>query len=468
MMRYRIRTKLILSYLLIVLATLSVSGVLFYALVKGTVTQQALDHLQEEGQAFLNIVDDNLLKAQPGSIAEKRLARVRLTLASRATNVSFLIVNQSTQRVMLTNMESMQSGEKFPVDLGKLTSKKGGREEFTRTYKGEDFLVYSADLPNAPGNVLIMLAPFQIIGDVMGDLLKTLLQGFLITSVLVLLLGLLLSRSLTRPVQVLDLQMRRLAKRDFSPPPVVKTGDELEEVSRTFAMMVEELKRHDHGQRRFLQNASHELKTPLMAIQGYAEGIKDGIFKGEEAERGLEVIAAESMRLKRVVDELIYLSKLETLEGVYHPETIPVGEMLAASLERMNSLALQKGVGLKVIGGTERVVYADADKLMQALINLLSNGVRHARTQVEVVVREQGDVLVLLIRDDGEGFANPEHEQARIFERFYKGNKGDTGLGLAITKAIVEKSGGSISAHNRPEGGAEFRLELPIGEGARI
>jgi signal transduction histidine kinase len=253
-------------------------------------------------------------------------------------------------------------------------------------------------------------------------------------------------------------QMRRLAKRDFSPPPVVRTGDELEEVYRTFAAMVAELKGYDQAQRRFLQNASHELKTPLMAIQGYAEGIKDGIFQGEEAVKGLEVISRESTRLKRLVEELIYLSKLETMEDIYHPSEISFAELVEDSLARVNSLALQKGIELRLSGKGDCMVMADRDKMMQAMINLLSNGIRHAKTQVEVVLQQKGGQLFVTIHDDGAGFTGP---QEQIFERFYKGDKGDTGLGLAIVKAIVEKSGGAIRAGNHPQGGAEFRLELP-------
>jgi signal transduction histidine kinase len=234
----------------------------------------------------------------------------------------------------------------------------------------------------------------------------------------------------------------------------------VEEVSRTFAWVVEQLRRSDQAQRRFLQNASHELKTPLMAIQGYAEGIKDGIFAGEEAEKGLEVIAREATRLKKLVDELIYLSKLETRDDVFHPGEHELTAIVQDGLERVGSLAMQKGVQLALIGAGEYPVFVDRDKMLQVLLNLLANGIRHARSRVEVEMSREGEQVCLIVRDDGEGFGEEGSEQ--VFERFYKGDKGETGLGLAIVKAIVEGSQGSVQARNGENGGAEVSVRLPL------
>lgn len=460
--RSSIRQKLILSYLVITLVALSVGGVLFYALVKQAIITEAFNSLEYEAGTFLKTINLNVNNEQQAQLAKKE-SRLRMQFATRTMSIAVVIVNRMTGEVEETNVEGLQVGDTFPVSLSGI-DKEGDTIQAVQQVGKNEYLIHAMALPEPQykGLDAVFLTPLENVGMVTQDLIRTLIKVFLITSIVVMVLGLWLSRSFSKPIRILQEQMSRLAKRDFSPPPVVSTGDELEEVSRTFASMVEELKRYDQGQRRFLQNASHELKTPLMSIQGYAEGIKDGIFVDEEANTGLAVISQEAMRLKKLVDELIYLSKLETLEDIYTPTEQELITLIEDSVARINSVALQKGVTIEVKGQSFYQVHVDRDKMMQALINLLSNGVRHAKSRVEVTLRFVDGHLDVSIHDDGDGFANPTVDQEQIFERFYRGNKGDTGLGLAIVKAIVEKSGGTIRAHNHEQGGAEFILCLPM------
>ncbi|KEO84525.1 sensor histidine kinase [Tumebacillus flagellatus] len=463
--RSSIRQKLILSYLLIAVVALSVGGVLFYALVKQAITDEAFRSLQYEAGTFLNTIDLTTGNDDQSQLA-KKASRLRIQFATRTMSLAVVIVNQKTGRVEATNVEGLQVGDLFPVSLAGIDNDGSDNDTLQSVQQvgNNQYLIHAMNMPQAQykGLDAVFLTPLENVRLVTKDLIQSLLKGFLITSVVVMVLGLWLSRSLAKPIRLLQNQMSRLAKRDFSPPPIVQTGDELEDVSRTFASMVEELKRYDQGQRRFLQNASHELKTPLMAIQGYAEGIKDGIFTGEEANTGLEVISQEAVRLKKLVDELIYLSKLETLEDSFRPVDLEFTSLVEDSVARVNSLALQKGVVIDVLGEGEYRVHADGDKLMQTMINLLSNGVRHARSHVTVTLRQDGGQLIVSVHDDGEGFVNPDQDQQQIFARFYKGDKGDTGLGLAIVKAIVDQSGGTITARNHERGGAELILSLPM------
>ncbi|MBL0386119.1 HAMP domain-containing histidine kinase [Tumebacillus sp. ITR2] len=463
--RSSIRQKLILSYLLIALVALSVGGVLFYALVKQAITDQAFHTLEYEASTFLNTIDLTSGNDDQSQLA-KKASRLRIQFATRTMSLAVVIVNQNTGRVEATNVEGLQVGDNFPVSLSSIDND-GTNDDTLQAVKevgNNQYLIHAMNMPQAQykGLDAVFLTPLENVQLVTTDLIQSLVKGFLITSVVVILLGLWLSRSLSKPIRMLQAQMSRLAKRDFSPPPIVQTGDELEEVSRTFASMVEELKRYDQGQRRFLQNASHELKTPLMAIQGYAEGIKDGIFSGDEAASGLEVISQEAVRLKKLVDELIYLSKLETLEDSFKREEVEFTELVEDSVTRVKTLAMQKGIEIEVRGRGEYLVDVDGDKMMQTMINLLSNGVRHAKSHLVVSLRAEDGHLLLSIRDDGEGFANPDQDQQQIFARFYKGDKGDTGLGLAIVKAIVDQSGGTITARNHERGGAEFIVRLPM------
>ena len=162
--------------------------------------------------------------------------------------------------------------------------------------------------------------------------------------------------------------------------------------------MVQSLRACDEGQKRFLQNASHELKTPLMAIRGYAEGLRDEVFDPEEAHRVLDIIAQESVRLKRIVDDLIYLSKLETLDEVYHFVQFDMAIAIYKTIERIHPLAKEKGIRI-MPDVPEHMVFAlvDRDKIVQALLNHAANAIRHAKRQIYAENIEGGGARFIIL-----------------------------------------------------------------------
>ncbi len=283
-------------------------------------------------------------------------------------------------------------------------------------------------------------------------------QGLAIASLITAVVGVMLAHRLMRPAAVIKKMIERVRNRDFAIVPIIRTGDEWEDFSVAFAEMVNALRAFDDGQKRFLQNASHELKTPLMAIRGYAEGLRDGVFEPNEATHILDIIADESVRIKRLVDQLIYLSKLETLDELYAFERQDLGMVIVRTIERVHPLAKERHINIIPDIPEERVfAVIDRDKMVQALLNLVSNAIRHARRQV-LIRLEAREFLQLIVEDDGEGIELGEEK--RVFERFFHGAKGDTGLGLAIAKAIVEKHRGTIEATNAEGRGARFTINL--------
>jgi signal transduction histidine kinase len=246
----------------------------------------------------------------------------------------------------------------------------------------------------------------------------------------------------------------------------VKARDEVGELADSFIGMAEKLRAGDRKQADFLQNVSHELKTPLMAIQGNAEAIRDGIVREREAEESLDIIVAECQRLKSVVDELIFLSRLDHDQAadVFRCEPACIGDIIGEALSGLRGLAEQRGVAIALTGDMDTEGSFDREKLKRALINIVGNGLRYARSEIEVRAVRSGDEVEILCVDDGKGFA--QGEEKRIFDRFYKGEQGGTGIGLAITKAIVEGHGGSIDAFQK-RGGAAIRMRLPLGKAQR-
>lgn len=454
-MKRSIGKKLVLSYLILILVTLAVSGILFTAFIKQYMVAEAKTSLRAEANRLMELIgtDDG---AEIGPLKKRVLTQIALN----TIDSDFFVVQRNNQEVVYSSSRDIPRNTRSPIGLASVFE--GKDIEGENDVKGKEIVyvalpVYSANKQQVT-RALVLFAELQQIRNVTHEVVMVLLSGFAVTAAVMLVISYFMMRSVTRPLQVLRQAVARLAKRDFTPPEIVKTGDELEELSAAFRQMTLELQQYVEGQRRFLQNASHELKTPLMAIQGYAEGIRDGIFQGADAEKGLDVISSESKRLKKLVDELIYLSKLETLDEMYRPVPVDVQSIVLESAARVESLAQQKGVHIAVEGEAKDRLPLDPDKMIQAFINLLGNGIRHAAGQVTVRLRQTPDRVRVMIEDDGPGFR--EGEKSLIFERFYHGAAGDTGLGLAITRAIIEKSGGTIQAANRAGGGAVFTVDL--------
>jgi signal transduction histidine kinase len=222
--------------------------------------------------------------------------------------------------------------------------------------------------------------------------------------------------------------------------------------------MSEKLETYDKAQKNFLQNASHEFRTPLMSIQSYAEGIKYNVADSNEA---ADIIINESKRLTQLVEDLLYLSRLDSIEENYCFDILDCNELLRSCAERMNMIACKNNIRIDISVSEENInIIADEEKLSRAICNVLSNCIRYARSSIEIRSRVIDDKIVrITISDDGPGFESKE--LPNIFERFYKGSKGDFGLGLAISKNVIEKHNGMITAKNS-EHGAEFNIDIPV------
>jgi signal transduction histidine kinase len=222
--------------------------------------------------------------------------------------------------------------------------------------------------------------------------------------------------------------------------------------------VADDLRNYDISQKNFIQNASHELKTPLMSIQGYAEGIKDEVF--QDKEKALDVIIEESQRLRTLVEEIIYLSKIESSGQPIRLEKKRLNEVIDRSVEKISGIMVGNTIKIEKRYFSDNWLLIDEDKMTRAFINILGNCLRYSESVITIEVSDSPESCKIKIKDDGPGF--DINEEDKIFERFYKGKKGNTGLGLAITKAIIEKHSGRIIAYNCDSKGACFEITLPL------
>ena len=218
-----------------------------------------------------------------------------------------------------------------------------------------------------------------------------------------------------------------------------------------------DIEKEAERQQTFFQNASHELKTPLMAIQGYAEGIQAGVMDTASA---AEVILAESDRMTELVDELLDISKIDMGRQQLALSEMDVRELLYDSIRAVEPTAAAGGIAIVPDFPDEPVmVSCDDTRLRRAVTNILSNGVRYARSQLHLTCRTEKRNVTIRIQDDGDGIA--EADLPHIFDRFYMGKSGKSGIGLALTKEIIHLHKGTIRAYNG-ETGAVFEISIPV------
>ena len=219
-----------------------------------------------------------------------------------------------------------------------------------------------------------------------------------------------------------------------------------------------DIEKEAERQQTFFQNASHELKTPLMAIQGYAEGIQAGVMDTGSA---AEVILAESDRMTGLVDELLDISKIDMGRQPLTLSETDIRELLYDSIRAVEPAAAASGITIAPDFPEEPVmVSCDDTRLRRAVTNILSNGVRYAHSQLRLTCRADKRHVTIRIQDDGDGIA--EEDLPHIFERFYMGKSGKSGIGLALTKEIIHLHKGTIRAYNG-DSGAVFEITLPAG-----
>jgi two-component system phosphate regulon sensor histidine kinase PhoR len=232
---------------------------------------------------------------------------------------------------------------------------------------------------------------------------------------------------------------------------------------------VTDLKRLERVRQDFVANVSHELRTPLTAIKGYVEALRDGVLQDPtQAEKFLGVIQRHSERMDKIVSDLLLLSEMESADRVLQKETVHLPEIIRTAVETLRPQAEGKKQNLRVepMEGLP-ALRADSQKIHQVIINLLHNAISYTPEEGSITVEAtpEPDGVEVSVTDNGIGI--PSEDLSRIFERFYRVDKGrsrelgGTGLGLSIVKHIVEAHGGQVRVESKPGKGSRFTFFLP-------
>ena len=340
-----------------------------------------------------------------------------------------------------------------------------------------NFVIYYKEVPVAINGEHYSLHFFRTITTetrLLGFIQQILLVEMVLGLVLALFLGYFVSQRLLQPIRSMTDTVKSIEVSDLGTRlEVSSTKDELSELAVTFNCMLERIQQGFDQQQRFVSDASHELRTPVTVIRGYADMLSRwGRHDEETLQEGLEAIGSEAENMQELIEKLLFLARADQKRQILHKELLDM-QALVGDVFRKMQMAVDSH-HLQLLANEPAMVLADKVTMRQMLRIFLENAVKY--TPAGGVIRlsssrcpENAGCLELMIEDTGMGIA--EEEQEKIFQRFYRvdssrtkeaGQPGGTGLGLSIAKWIADRHGIKIRVESQPGAGTRFMLKIPL------
>lgn len=326
-----------------------------------------------------------------------------------------------------------------------------------RRIEGEQLLIVAAPRPAVPLR--------QILRE---ELIPPLFRAGLGAVVLALLMAIWMANWVTSPLQRMTKSTRALAAGKHEQ--IQMDGPaEVQELARSFNEMSTRVQSTQQSQRELVANVSHDLKTPLTSIQGFAQAILDGTANThDKLTQAAGVIYTEAERMHRMVLDLLELARMDAGIADFKLQPVDLANLLQSLLEKLSPQARQAQVDLRAEIGSLPLITGDEDRLVQAFANLVDNALKFTPARGEAVIRARQNIdqVEVSVSDTGPGI--PAEDIPHIFDRFYQADKSrsrdrrGSGLGLTITSEIIQAHRGTITAHNLPGTGSIFTVILPI------
>lgn len=468
--------QLLITYLLVI--TIALVAVSLWALV--AIRKESLTDLQNTLEVeAVNLgleIDNDLVLDSP-----KARRRIQAAVDRRATRLGVAIV--------VVDQDGRLLADSSPVGQDENLSRE---EEINEALAGVISKSTRSE-PDSKKNWLYVACPVRSMGETTGVIrvgvplteierrlqkdVIVFLEIILATGVVTVLISLLLARRVNRPVK----EMSALAKQisisgDFSAFLPVSRKDEIGELCLSFNQMIGRLREQERLRQEFISNASHELKTPTMAIGSVVEALQAGAAEDPKL-RGqfLNSLGRLVDRQTTLIQDLLDISKLDSGSETHWQDNVNITQLIQDAVEQIRPQADKKELTLATQftlegAGQEFNVAGNADQLQRALLNILTNAVKYTPNagSISIAVKVTGgDQLEIKIQDSGCGI-DPE-DIPHIFERFYRADKartretGGTGLGLAIVREIIARHHGTVSLESVVGKGSTFTITLPLG-----
>jgi len=459
-----LRSRLWLTYALIVLLVVEV---VLFALV---VTLRQSPFLYQQTIYELEVTTE-LWGKRLEPLVELGLDALRREFISEtgATTIQAAIVDDKGAFIVTNSPDNVVILQTMAESVGM----KDLRDTETDLYKDptdQDWFYHIRDLGGSHYLLTAVTKPTINLRTIVQDeFMKPIVQAVLIVIVLTFFISLIIGNWIALPLKRMSRSAEALSEGELIEIPL-EGPKEVRKLAHTFNLMSKKITASSQSQREFIANVSHEFKTPLTSIQGFAQAIKDGTVKSKkDINKVAGVILIETNRLYRLMMDLLMLVRLDAGTANMCQEEIHMPDLLQNMVDKFSLQAEQKGVALLTTHIPRVQVLGDGDRLAQVFSNLIDNALYYTPSggKVEISAESDGREVSVSIQDLGIGI--PDEEKEKIFERFYQinssrkhGKKKGFGLGLSIAREIVQSHHGKIWVEDNPDKGSIFFVKLPI------
>lgn len=481
---FSLQTKLIAAFALVTLTGLAIAGVIFVVIQRDDQEMQAIDHVIATSPAIYTDFTFLQRRGEPASQLSEFIEA-----AADDNELRILLIDRTDGAV------AADSGDELTGKVVVVPAEIRGSLE--QPVRGQPYVSWRADsdgpaadltlitaVPSRSGPFaragpdenerywLVLAVPDATIREAWRDLLPALAVAAAIALPFAVGLAMLVAAYVTRPLYQLTVASQRMADGDFDVEVNVDRGDEVGRLARTFSTMAQRVGETHTQMRQLVANVSHDMKTPLTSILGFAQALRDGRAQDEgEVQRMGSVIHEEAQRLTQRLNNLLYLSEIESGQALLERADVDLERLVRDAVDRVEPAVEARGVSISADLASGVTVSADGGKLERAIENLLDNARKYTPSGGEVMVRTYTeparDAAFIEVANTAPDIS--EDELPRLFDRFYRRDRvrargaaaDGSGLGLSIARDLVELHGGTLDASLR-NGDLVFTTKLPL------
>ena len=470
---FSFQTKLVLALTAVILLSIFLAGTVFVVRERDDRRNQALNRVAAASPA---IYQQAIFAVLPGVEEDDEPFEDTLKELAREQDVRIIMV--APDGTVLVDSDERLAGAHIEIPRSDVEDIQRG---FVAWAPGGDFPEKNVTFVSASQRFVTnggRELPFRIVlavrTDTIAEAWRGVLPGLLLAAgvaiPLAALAAIVLARQVAQPVRKLTAASAAMALGDFDQRVEVDRDDEIGRLARSFTTMAQRVGERDTQMRELLANVSHDLKTPMTSITGYAQSLNDGTAAPEDAARIGGIIGDEAQHVNALLADLLYLGEIDAGQVVTRREDVPLESVLSRCLRRIEPAAQSKGVTLSVdVDPGVTLHNVDGEKVERAMTNVLENAVKFSPSEGRVSVQGWAENGLrpprahLAVSNAGAGIA--EGDLPHVFDRFFRGDRArrtssGSGLGLAITRELVELNGGDIEARS-DAAGVTFEITLP-------
>lgn len=411
-----------------------------------------------------NEYDDLKSKEDTQNYSKELLKKIKQSIREKKLNTNIIIYN-SKEELVYTNMSN------YNVDLKEISEKSkelinakesSGMVEDVININGEKWYVTLFSM-NTEYNVrtkhFVSLSKLLDISLMWGYMGKLVISVTFITVIFGAILAILVSENISCQIKGFCKKLNEIENEESGQIDGAYNITEIEMLRKTYNNMEMKVRKSKETKDNFFQNVSHDLKTPLVSIIGYAQAIKFNVIADKT--KAVDIIISESTRMKNMVESILYISKIDSGDMKINKVKVDLDVFLEEFVDAISGMAMEYGININL--NTEKILIdIDPELINRIMQNIVSNCIRYANLNVNINLSRCEDKALIYIEDDGKGFK--DEEISYIYDKFYYGENGEFGIGLSFVKNAIEYIGGNIEVGNckPPKAGAFYKLYIPL------